>query len=87
MANELGQYKIRVNTVHPAGVATGMQMAEMGPLFEKHAATLSPIFMNALPTYLTEPEEIAAAVAWLCSDEAGQVTGAQIPVDMGNLNR
>ncbi|GGN66833.1 mycofactocin-coupled SDR family oxidoreductase [Nocardia rhizosphaerihabitans] len=87
MANELGEYKIRVNTVHPAGVATGMQMAEMGPLFEKHAATLSPIFMNALPTYLTEPEEIAATVAWLCSDEAGQVTGAQIPVDMGNLNR
>ncbi|MFE3545297.1 mycofactocin-coupled SDR family oxidoreductase [Nocardia sp. NPDC059177] len=87
MANELGEYSIRVNTVHPAGVATGMNMVELGPLFEKHAATLAPIFMNALPTYLTDPGDIAAAVAWLCSDEAGQVTGAQIPVDMGNLNR
>ncbi|MGS2804731.1 mycofactocin-coupled SDR family oxidoreductase [Nocardia sp. MW-W600-9] len=87
MANELGAHKIRVNTVHPAGVATGMQMAEMGPLFEQYASTLAPIFMNALPTYITEAADIAAAVAWLCSDEAAQVTGAQIPVDMGNLNR
>ncbi|MGW5453693.1 mycofactocin-coupled SDR family oxidoreductase [Nocardia sp. NPDC003979] len=87
MANELGGYGIRVNTVHPAGVATGMQMGEMGPLLEEHASTLGPMFMNALPSYICQPEEIAAAVAWLCSDEAGQVTGAQIPVDMGNLNR
>lgn len=87
MANELGEHRIRVNTVHPAGVATGMVMSEMGPLFEKHAATLAPIFMNSLPTYMTEPADIAAAVAWVCSDEAIHVTGAQIPVDMGNLNR
>lgn len=87
MANELGGHRIRVNTVHPAGVASGMNMSEIAPLFEEHAATLAPIFMNALPSYICEPEEIAAAVAWLCSDEAAQVTGAQIPVDMGNLNR
>ncbi|MEV6060092.1 mycofactocin-coupled SDR family oxidoreductase [Nocardia asteroides] len=87
MANELGVHGIRVNTVHPAGVATGMQLTEMGPLLEKFATTLAPIFMNALPTYLTEPSDIANAVAWVCSDEASQVTGAQIPVDMGNLNR
>ncbi|WP_336085568.1 mycofactocin-coupled SDR family oxidoreductase [Nocardia sp. SSK8] len=87
MANELGEHRIRVNTVHPAGVATGMQLLDMGPLLERYATTLAPIFMNALPTYITEPTDIAAAVAWLCSDEAVHVTGAQIPVDMGNLNR
>ncbi|MFC6012228.1 mycofactocin-coupled SDR family oxidoreductase [Nocardia lasii] len=87
MANELGSYRIRVNTVHPAGVDTGMQVTEMGPLFEEYGATLAPIFMNALPSYICQPEEIAAAVVWLCSDEASQITGAQIPIDMGNLNR
>ncbi|MFF0544000.1 mycofactocin-coupled SDR family oxidoreductase [Nocardia thailandica] len=87
MANELGEHRIRVNTVHPAGVATGMNMSEIAPLFEKYASTLAPIFMNALPSYITQPEEIAATVAWLCSDEASQITGAQIPIDMGNLNR
>ncbi|WP_446222687.1 mycofactocin-coupled SDR family oxidoreductase [Nocardia sp. IBHARD005] len=87
MANELGGYAIRVNTVHPAGVESGMQISEMGPLFEKYGSTLAPIFMNALPSHICQPEEIAATVAWLCSDEAGKITGAQIPVDMGNLNR
>ncbi|MFC9659201.1 mycofactocin-coupled SDR family oxidoreductase [Nocardia sp. NPDC127606] len=87
MANELGAHRIRVNTVHPAGVASGMQINEMGPLFEEYGATLAPIFMNALPSHICQPEEIAATVAWLCSYEASQITGAQIPVDMGNLNR
>jgi NAD(P)-dependent dehydrogenase (short-subunit alcohol dehydrogenase family) len=30
-----------------------------------------------------EPEEIANAVIWLCSDEASFVTGIEIPVDGG----
>jgi NAD(P)-dependent dehydrogenase (short-subunit alcohol dehydrogenase family) len=32
---------------------------------------------------IAEPEEIARAVAWLCSDEASFVVGAAIPVDGG----
>ncbi|MFC4128562.1 mycofactocin-coupled SDR family oxidoreductase [Nocardia rhizosphaerae] len=87
MANELGAHRIRVNTVHPAGVASGMQPADIGPLLEEYASTLAPIFMNTLPDYIIEPAEIAATVAWLCSDEAAKLTGAQIPIDMGNLNR
>ncbi|GGK36934.1 mycofactocin-coupled SDR family oxidoreductase [Nocardia camponoti] len=87
MANELGAHRIRVNTVHPAGVATGMVITEMGPLFEKYGSTLAPIFMNSLPDYIIEAEEIAATVAWLCSDEASKITGTQIAIDMGNLNR
>jgi len=88
MANELGLNNIRVNSVHPAGVLTGMDMGpSMGPLLQEHAATLSPIFMNSLPYEMMEPEAIAHVVAWLCSDEAKYMTGAQIPVDMGNLNR
>src|SRR5699024_5080508 len=45
MANELGEHRIRVNTIHPAGVETGMNMSsDMGPLFAKHAQTLAPIY-------------------------------------------
>ena len=87
MANELGQYNIRVNTVHPHGVMTGMQPARMGQLIMENAATLGPIFMQTLPDPISQPEDIAAAVAFLASDDARHVTGVQLPVDLGTLIR
>ncbi|GEM29005.1 3-ketoacyl-ACP reductase [Nocardia neocaledoniensis NBRC 108232] len=87
MANELGAHSIRVNTVHPAGVATDMRITELGPLLEEYATTLAPIFMNTLPIDAADVSDIASVIAWLCSDEAAKITGAQIPVDLGNLNR
>lgn len=87
MANELGQYGIRVNTLHPHGVATGMTVDDMGPMIAEHAATLGPIFMQTLPDPVSQPEDMAAAVAWLASDEARHVTGIQLPVDLGTLTR
>jgi SDR family mycofactocin-dependent oxidoreductase len=87
MANELGQHNIRVNTVHPNGVATGMQPAEMFELVQQHATTLGPMLMGALPDQISQPEDIANAVAWLASDEARHVTGVQLPVDLGTLGR
>lgn len=88
MANELGEHRIRVNTVHPAGVETGMDMSDdMMPLFDKYASTLAPIYMNTLPFAISQPGEIADVVAWICSDEAKYMTGVQVPIDIGNLNR
>jgi SDR family mycofactocin-dependent oxidoreductase len=88
LANEVAEYNIRVNSIHPTGVATGMNAAEMQPLIEEKAAPLGPIFMNAMPAPpFMQPEDVAGAVAWLASDDAKYVTGAQIPVDMGTLLR
>jgi SDR family mycofactocin-dependent oxidoreductase len=87
MANELGQFGIRVNTIHPHGVATGMTVPGMPPFIEEYATTLAPIFMGTLPDPVSQPEDIANAVAWLASDEARHVTGIQLPIDLGTLTR
>jgi NAD(P)-dependent dehydrogenase (short-subunit alcohol dehydrogenase family) len=42
---------------------------------------------NLLPVDLVEPEDVAAAVAWLVSDDARYITGVQLPVDAGFLNK
>lgn len=87
MANELGQHNIRVNTLHPHGVATGMAVTEMFGLVQENAATLGPILMGGLPDQVSQPEDMANAVAWLASDEARHVTGIALPVDLGTLAR
>jgi SDR family mycofactocin-dependent oxidoreductase len=87
MANELAMHNIRVNTVHPFGVETGMKVVDRTPLAEKYADTLGPIFMGSLPDAMSQPEDIANAVAWLASDESRHVTGIQLPVDLGTLTR
>ncbi|EGD54798.1 mycofactocin-coupled SDR family oxidoreductase [Gordonia neofelifaecis] len=88
MANELGMDRIRVNTVHPAGVATGMDLGgAMQPYLGKYAATLGPIYMNTLPDEWATPEDIADVVAWMSSDEAKHMTGAEMRVDIGASNR
>jgi NAD(P)-dependent dehydrogenase (short-subunit alcohol dehydrogenase family) len=43
--------------------------------------------MDSLPYTILAPEDVAAVVAWVCSDEAKYIIGAQIPVDLGNLIR
>lgn len=86
-ASELADFNIRVNSIHPTGVRTDMTMPDLHPLLTERADTLGPIFMNALPVPATEPGDIAAAVAWLASDEARHVTGVQLPIDLGALTR
>ena len=87
VANEMAEHRIRVNTIHPASVPTGMTTPELFGLVQAEARTLGPIFMNALPSSYTTAEDIAAAVAWICSDEATNVTGVALPLDMGTLVR
>ena len=88
LANELGEHGIRVNSVHPTGVATGMAVADLMPFLERHAKTLAPMYMNTMPRpAILSPDDIAATVAWLAGEESRYITGAQIPVDLGALAR
>ncbi len=88
LANELGEYNIRVNSIHPVGVNTHMlHDPDLFPMIEQRQDTLGPLFMNTLPYDFLEPEDVAGLVAFLASDEAKYMTGAQVPIDLGVVNR
>lgn len=78
LAQELGREGIRVNSVQ-AGVTRTRIHADMGDAdrAEKRGAML-PLGRPG------EPEEIAAAIAWLLSDESSFTTGAVLRVAGGN---
>jgi SDR family mycofactocin-dependent oxidoreductase len=95
LALELAPDMIRVNSVHPTGVDTGMiQNAATYALFaadlpeqERTRERLAERFqtLNALPIPWVEPADISNAVLWLASDESRYVTGVTLPVDAGAL--
>ncbi len=83
LANELAAVNVRVNTVHPTGVETGMQPDTLHGLIHDKRADLGPIFMNALPIVMTEARDVSNAVLFLVSDESRHVTGLEFKVDAG----
>jgi len=77
LAAEVAKQGIRVNAVAPGSTNTGLHAAAgMPDRVEKLNPTI-PMGRGA------EPEEVAAAVMWLMSDEASYITGAVLPVSGG----
>jgi acetoacetyl-CoA reductase len=76
LAQEVVKKGVTVNTVSPGYVATDMVMAIRAELREQIVASIP---MGRL----ARPEEIAAVVAFLASEEAGYITGANISVNGG----
>lgn len=83
LANELAAQNVRVNTVHPTGVMTGMAPASLHGLLSGPRADLGPIFENAFPVQVVEARDISNAVLFLASDESRYVTGLEFKVDAG----
>ncbi|UGS34299.1 Levodione reductase [Capillimicrobium parvum] len=69
---------IRVNAVCPGAIMTPL-MSELPP--DRQAEILSPQAMSRPG----DPAEVAAAVVWLCSDQASFVTGVAMPVDAASV--
>jgi 3-oxoacyl-[acyl-carrier protein] reductase len=76
LAKELGAKGITVNVVAPGFIQTDMTQA----LDEE---MMSEVASRIPARRLGQPEEIANAVSWLASDEAGYVTGQVLVVDGG----
>lgn len=77
LARELAQDGVRVNCVAPGLVDTGIHAGAGDPSRPARMAPQIPMRRAG------EPDEIAAAVAWLLSDEASYVTGATLRVAGG----
>lgn len=78
-AAELGQYGIRVNSVHPGAIDTSLSRAAgMNP------DVMNELFRKTLPGgRIGAPEDVANMVLFLASDESSYVTGAEFAVDGG----
>lgn len=74
-----GPKGIRCNAVAPGPVATNIE----APFRSEWAGTrLGPLMQVNLPP-VAQPAQIAAAICWLLSDDASNVSGAILPVDGG----
>jgi 3-oxoacyl-[acyl-carrier protein] reductase len=76
LARELGSRGVRANVVAPGYVKT--RLTEVIPEEAKEA-----MLQNTPLARLGEPEDVAAAVRFLCSDEASFITGEVLLVDGG----
>ncbi|HQS98011.1 MAG: 3-alpha-hydroxysteroid dehydrogenase [Novosphingobium sp. 16-62-11] len=77
-AMELGHKGVRVNSVHPGGVDTVMSNHSAAP-----RAEIDKQYSNVPMQRIGGPEEVAAASAFLASDESSYCHGTEIVVDGG----
>ncbi|MEJ8284829.1 SDR family NAD(P)-dependent oxidoreductase [Curtobacterium citreum] len=74
-----GPQGIRANAVAPGAVATNIE----APMRSEYAASrVGPIMQVAIPP-VAQPEQLAAAITWLLSDDSVNVNGAVLPSDGG----
>jgi 3-oxoacyl-[acyl-carrier protein] reductase len=83
LALELGPFGVNVNAVAPGFIVTDMtddtarRVGVEPEAYRKAAAEVTPV------RRVGQPDDIAAAVAFLCSDEASYITGQTLYVDGG----
>ena len=88
MAVDHGPEGVRMNCVAPGWVRTPMADEDMGVLAERlgidREAAYAETTVDVPLRRPASPEEVAATVAWLVSDDASYVNGAVVTVDGGH---
>ena len=70
---------VRVNAVCPGLIATPLVTAVLGDAAQQFVDTRIPMGR------IGQPIDVADAVTWLCSDDAGFITGVALTMDGGGL--
>ncbi len=87
LATELGQFNITVNNVLPGATNTirlqSIAEAKSGKTGESVADIFEEMAHESPMNRIAQPEEVAAAVAFLASPAASYINGINIPVDGG----
>ncbi len=85
-ARALAEKNIRVNSVHPTGVATPMVSDGAVERYFSRFPEVAANARNLLPgADLLEPSDVTEAILFLCGEGARYVTGVALPVDAGFL--
>lgn len=80
MAVELAPFGIRVNAINPVAGETPLLKTFMG----QDTPEIRAKFLSTIPIgRFSTPEDMGNAAAFLCSDEAGMITGVAMEVDGG----
>jgi SDR family mycofactocin-dependent oxidoreductase len=83
LATWLAPHSIRVNSVHPTGVATPMVENEVIGAWLQENPEAAAMVSNAMPVPLIQSEDVTNAILFLVSEEGRYVTGVTLPVDAG----
>ena len=82
-ARSLAEKNIRVNSVHPGGVATPMVLNQAMADWSGEHPSFSAAQQPLLQLPMMEPEAVSDAMVYLCGPSGRYLTGATLPLDAG----
>ena len=82
-ATSLAQNNIRVNSIHPGGVATPMILNDVVAGFVADHPRFGDAQQPLLPDGLVTPEAVSDAMVYLCGAAGRYLTGVALPIDAG----